>query len=85
MKAKPSITRLPAVLSGYCFLLLLALHPSHARGPNVVVIMADDLGYGDLGCYGATKIKTPNIDSLAREGQIYTAAYAPASTCTPSR
>ena len=53
--------------------------------PNIVLILADDLGYGDLGCYGATKIKTPNIDRLAAEGVRFTQGYAPSSTCTPSR
>jgi len=53
--------------------------------PNIVIILADDLGYGDLGCYGATKIKTPNIDRLAAEGLRFTRGYAPSSTCTPSR
>lgn len=56
-----------------------------AEKPNIIVILADDLGYGDLGCYGATKIKTPNIDRLAAQGQRFTVAYAPASTCTPTR
>ena len=65
--------------------LLLSIHPAVARQPNVVVIIADDLGYGDLGCYGATRIKTPRIDSLAKAGLLFTAAYAPASTCTPTR
>jgi len=53
--------------------------------PNIVIILADDLGYGDLGCYGATKIKTPNMDRLASEGLRFTQGYAPSSTCTPSR
>ena len=53
--------------------------------PNIVIILADDLGYGDLGCYGATKIKTPNMDRLAQQGVRFTEAYAPSSTCTPSR
>jgi arylsulfatase A len=55
------------------------------RHPNVIVILADDLGYGDLGCYGATKIETPHIDRLAREGMRFTDAHAPASVCSPSR
>jgi len=55
------------------------------RKPNIIIILADDLGYGDLGCYGATKIKTPNIDRLAAEGVRFTQGYAPSSTCTPSR
>lgn len=53
--------------------------------PNIIVIVTDDLGYGDLSCYGATKIHTPHVDKLAAEGMRFTQAYAPASTCTPSR
>ena len=53
--------------------------------PNIVLIIADDLGYGDLGCYGATKIKTPSVDRLAKEGVQFTQGYAPSATCTPSR
>lgn len=53
--------------------------------PNIVFIMADDLGYGDLGCYGQEKIKTPNIDKLAAEGLRFTQAYAGGPVCTPSR
>lgn len=55
------------------------------RPPNVVVIMADDLGYGDLSCYGATSVQTPNIDRLASQGQRFTSGYCSASTCTPTR
>lgn len=55
------------------------------ESPNVIVILADDLGYSDLGCYGATKISTPNIDTLASRGVRFTNAYAPASTSSPSR
>ena len=53
--------------------------------PNIVVIMADDLGYGDLSCYGATNIETPNIDRLAANGIRFTDGYCSASTCTPTR
>ncbi len=53
--------------------------------PDVLVIFADDLGYGDLGCYGATKLATPNIDQLAEEGIRFTNAYVPSSTCSQSR
>ena len=53
--------------------------------PNIIIILADDLGDGDLGCYGATKIKTPNIDRLATDGVRFTQGYAPSATCTPSR
>lgn len=56
-----------------------------ADRPNIIVIMADDLGYGDLGCYGATAVRTPNIDRLAGEGRRFTSGYCSASTCTPTR
>jgi len=55
------------------------------RWPNVVLIYADDLGYGDIGAYGSTRIKTPHMDRLAREGLRFTNGYSPAATCTPSR
>jgi arylsulfatase A-like enzyme len=67
-------------------LLLLASVAAFAQSrPNVIIIYADDLGYGDTSCYGATAIKTPNIDRLAREGLRFTDGHAPAATCTPSR
>ena len=53
--------------------------------PNVVYLIADDLGIGDLSCYGATKVSTPNIDRLAGQGMQFTNAYATSSTSTPSR
>lgn len=53
--------------------------------PNVVLIFVDDMGYGDLGCYGHPNIKTPNIDNMADEGIRFTSFYAVASVCTPSR
>ena len=56
-----------------------------AAPPNVVVIFADDLGYGDLGAYGHPTISTPNLDRMAREGQKWTSFYVAASVCTPSR
>jgi arylsulfatase A-like enzyme len=52
---------------------------------NIVIIYADDLGYGDVSCYGATKIKTPNIDKLASQGLRFTNAHSSSATCTPSR
>jgi arylsulfatase A-like enzyme len=55
------------------------------RTPNIVVIMADDLGYGDVSCYGAERLKTPHIDQLAAEGLRFTSGYCSASTCTPTR
>jgi arylsulfatase A-like enzyme len=62
-----------------------AIAEKPTSGPNVVIILADDLGYGDLGCYGATRIKTPNIDRLAGEGVRFTDAHSPAAVCQPSR
>ena len=53
--------------------------------PNIVLINADDLGYGDLGCYGAVHVKTPNIDRLAREGRRFTDAHSASAVCSPSR
>lgn len=55
------------------------------RKPNIVVIMADDLGYGDLGCYGSREIRTPHLDGLARRGVRLTDAYANAAVCSPTR
>ena len=56
-----------------------------ARKPNFIVILADDLGFGDLGCDGGTIIKTPNLDRMAAEGVRLTDFYASANVCTPSR
>lgn len=53
--------------------------------PNIVFIYADDLGYGDLSCYGATKINTPNLDKLAKQGIRFTNGHSTSATCTPSR
>jgi arylsulfatase A-like enzyme len=72
-------------------LVTLPLWSSQSRNatatefPNIVLIYADDLGYGDTGCYGALAVKTPNIDRLAREGLRFTDAHSAAATCTPSR
>jgi arylsulfatase A-like enzyme len=63
--------------------MALSLHAM--KHPNIVVILADDLGYGDLSCYGATKLKTPNIDRLAQQGIRFTDGYAPGAICSPSR
>ncbi len=53
--------------------------------PNIIFILADDLGYGDLGCYGQKKIETPNIDRMATEGMLFTQHYAGSTVCAPSR
>ena len=64
---------------------LSAFTASSADRPNIIFIMADDMGYADLSCYGAEKIQTPNIDRLAKEGIRFTDGHAGASTCTPTR
>ena len=65
-------------------LVLLGQHVWAEERPNIILIMTDDLGYGDVGCYGATAVKTPTIDRLAAEGLRFTSGYASASTCTPT-
>lgn len=60
-------------------------HPPRPRTPNIVFILADDLGYGDLGCYGQKEIKTPILDFLASRGMRFTQCYAGSTVCAPSR
>ena len=55
------------------------------RSPNVIFIMADDLGWGDLGCYRATRFETPACDRLADEGMRFSDAHTPSSVCSPTR
>jgi arylsulfatase A-like enzyme len=64
---------------------LLISQVLYAASPNIILIYADDLGYGDLGCYGSKAIQTPHLDRLAAGGLRFTAAYATSATCTPSR
>ncbi len=70
------------------FLQLLAAAPragTEGRRPNIVLILADDVGYGDLSCYGARRLKTPNLDRMAAGGVRFTSGYSPSATCTPTR
>ncbi len=67
------------------FLSLLCLTPLFADKPNVIIILVDDQGYYDLGCYGATEVETPRIDAMAGEGIRFTDYYAAAPICSPSR
>ena len=62
-----------------------AIANSDPKKPNVIIILADDLGYGDLGCYGAKNVKTQNVDRLAQQGIRFTDTHAVAATSTPSR
>jgi arylsulfatase A-like enzyme len=75
----------PACVFAVLVSSLLTSQSARADRPNIVLILADDLGYGDLGCYGATKVKTPNIDRLASQGLKFTDAHSSSATCTPSR
>ena len=68
-------------LSGSC----AALWAQNVARPNVLLIYADDLGYGDLECYDAKNVKTPNVNALAQDGILFTNAHAVAATSTPSR
>src|SRR5688572_7930912 len=61
------------------------LRAQGARKPNIVLILADDLGYGDLSCYGQDRLATPNIDRIAKAGMRFTDAYSGSTVCAPSR
>ncbi|MCA9179626.1 MAG: sulfatase-like hydrolase/transferase [Planctomycetales bacterium] len=77
--------RLVFGLLGALLVLNNSASADQAAKPNIIVIMADDLGYGDVSCYGATRVKTPHIDRLASGGLRFTDGYCSASTCTPTR
>jgi len=79
-----SLTRVILGLLGLTFAVAAPAAPA-ARPPNIVVLLGDDIGYGDFGCNGATAVKTPNVDRIAREGLRFTSAYSASATCTPSR
>jgi arylsulfatase A-like enzyme len=78
---KPSLRLLLVAITAAASLSALAAN----RLPNIVIIFADDLGYGDLGCYGHPTIRTPNLDRMAAEGMRFTDFYVAACVCTPSR
>jgi arylsulfatase A-like enzyme len=74
------------LLAALCGLFLASPHAqSTSSRPNIILIITDDVGYGDIGSYGAPDIKTPNIDALAKAGTRFTQFYANASSCTPTR
>ncbi|MFA5192674.1 MAG: arylsulfatase [Verrucomicrobiia bacterium] len=79
--------KLQPILAGAMLMLAGLISPSSAaeRKPNIILIIADDLGYGDIGCYGQQKIRTPNLDRMAAEGMRFTQTYSGNAVCAPSR
>jgi arylsulfatase A-like enzyme len=77
--------RASVVAAALAFAVAGWIVPSAQTRPNIVLIYADDLGYGDVSSYGATALRTPNIDRLAKEGLRFTDAHSSSATCTPSR
>lgn len=77
-----NLFRCATIVASICFFVPLA---RAKNPPNIIIIMADDMGYGDLGCYGHPSIRTPNLDRMAAEGLRFTDFYAGQSLCTPSR
>lgn len=84
MRPIPVASIIPGLFSIFHF-LIINFHLAEATSPNVLLIYADDLGYGDLGCYGHPVIQTPHLDQLAAEGLRLTQHYAPSALCSPSR
>jgi arylsulfatase A-like enzyme len=76
----PSVASTPAEV-----LIAGSTNASAAQRPNIVVILVDDLGYSDVGCYGSTFYETPNVDRLAEQGVLFTDAYAACPVCSPTR
>jgi arylsulfatase A-like enzyme len=84
-KTNPSSIYLAAILAIGLFPTSPTVYAQTDRKTNIIFIMADDLGYGDLGCYGQDKILTPNLDQMAAEGMRFTDCYAGSTVCAPSR
>lgn len=85
MKTKVASRAAAAMVLAFSPMICGRLIADELSKPNIVFILSDDLGFGDVSCYGATRIQTPNIDRLAAEGIRFTDAHSTSSTCTPSR
>src|SRR5260221_68932 len=82
---KPTLRFFLAALISTCTLVHRAAAQGSPRPTNIILILSDDMGPGDLGCYGGTHTPTPQIDRLAKEGTRFTRYYAAAPICSPSR
>ncbi|MEM9936876.1 MAG: sulfatase [Bacteroidota bacterium] len=87
MKTSPlrDINRIIQVLMAICLLSYSPYVGAQETAPNVIIMIADDVSWDDIGCYGNSQVKTPNIDALAAEGLMFTNAYLTTSSCSPSR
>ena len=85
MRTRRNILALPLACVSLLFVCSALIAPAATAKPNILLIVADDLGYRDTGCYGATKIQTPHIDRLAGEGVRFTDAHSVCGVCNPSR
>lgn len=85
MHRRSFLKHIAASMAALSLLPLSRCATDKRKKPNIIYILADDLGYGDLGCYGQEKIETPHIDQLAREGKRFTQHYAGSPVCAPSR
>jgi arylsulfatase A len=81
----PGAAILLSIFSGGCSATVTKRSPVNPEKPNIIYILADDLGYGDLGSYGQKNIKTPNLDRMAEEGMRFTQHYSGSTVCAPSR
>ena len=85
MTLSPLRQRIGLFLALTVFLICARVSPAQVRGPNIVFLLADDLGYGDLGCFGSPVIRSPHLDRLATEGVRLTQCYAASPNCSPAR
>src|SRR5438128_12643028 len=83
--ARALVLALAGLLAGHAPARADKSPPAKARRPNIIFILADDLGYAELGCYGQKKIRTPRLDRLATEGMRFTQHYCGNAVCAPSR